>query len=334
MGSCWGQACAIVLLCRVVYPHRMARKPRIHVPGGVYHVMLRGNGGQDIFTDDDDYYHLYLLLQEGLERYGHRIHGFCCMTNHIHLAIQVADEPLSKIMQNLSFRYTRWINKKQERTGHLFQGRYKAILVDQNSYLLELIRYIHLNPVRAGLVKDPADYPWSGHLAYLGVESIPWLHTDWILGQFAKRVSTCQSRYATFVQEGVREGHRSDFHHGGEDSRVLADDRFLERVTGKKAPSIPKITLNEIVACVLKDYEVKVDEVRSASRNRQLSEIRVLIGWIAIQLKAASVKEVADYFQRDASTFSRHVAIVESKREKSKKFKYRLNQYINTLTQA
>jgi len=128
----------------------MARKPRLHVPGGLYHVILRGNGGQDIFFDDEDRYHLYLLLQHGVERYGHRIHGFCCMTNHIHLAIQVADEPLSGIMQNLSFRYTRWINKKQARTGHLFQGRYKSILVDADSYVLELVRYLHLNPVRAG----------------------------------------------------------------------------------------------------------------------------------------------------------------------------------------
>ena len=94
----------------------------------------------------------------------------------------MGNEPLLKIMQNLSFRYTRWGNKQQRRTAHLFQGRYKAILVDGQSYLLELVRYIYLNPVRAGLVKDPRDYHWSGHRAYLGDEPIPWLTTDWILG--------------------------------------------------------------------------------------------------------------------------------------------------------
>jgi len=88
----------------------MARKPRVHVVGGLYHVMLRGNGGERIFLNEDDRYHFYLLAQEGIERFGHRIHGFCCMTNHVHLAIQVGDIPLSKIMQNLSFRYTRRIN--------------------------------------------------------------------------------------------------------------------------------------------------------------------------------------------------------------------------------
>ncbi len=117
----------------------MARKPRLHVAGGLYHVMLRGNGGQAIFFADADRYHLYLLLQEGIERYGHRVHGFCCMSNHIHLAVQVADIPLAKIMQNLSFRYTRWINQRKKRVGHLFQGRYKAILVDAEGYLLQLV---------------------------------------------------------------------------------------------------------------------------------------------------------------------------------------------------
>ena len=108
----------------------MARQPRLHVAGGVYHVMVRGNGGQDIFFEKGDRSHLYLLLQQGLERYGHRVHGFCCMPNHIHFVIQVQDLPLSQIMQNLSFRYTRWINTQLTRRGHLFQGRYKAILVD------------------------------------------------------------------------------------------------------------------------------------------------------------------------------------------------------------
>lgn len=148
----------------------MARKPRLHVSGGLYHVMLRGNGGQAIFFTDADRYHLYLLLQEGIERYGHRVHGFCCMSNHIHLAVQVADIPLAKIMQNLSFRYTRWINQRKKRVGHLFQGRYKAILVDADSYLLQLVCYIHLNPVRANMVKRPEHYRWSGHRAYIGRE--------------------------------------------------------------------------------------------------------------------------------------------------------------------
>jgi len=228
----------------------MAGKPRLALPGGLYHVMPRGNGGKDIFFDDEDRYHLYLLIQQGVERYGHRIHGFCCMTNPLYFVIQVAEDPLSAIMQNLSFRYTRWVNKKQARTGHLFQGRYQAILVDADTYLLELVRYVHLNPVRAGMVENPKDYAWSGQKAYLGMEILPWMETDWVLSQFAKRLKTCRRRYEAFVLTGKGEGYRQDFHQGGEDGRVLADDRFLARVLGQRIQSSPKVTLDEIVAYI------------------------------------------------------------------------------------
>lgn len=143
----------------------MARKPRIHYPGAFYHVMLRGNDGQVIFFDDSDRCRFYLLIQEGISRFRYRVHAFCCMGNHIHLTIQVSEIPLSRIIQNLSFRYTRWINRKYGRIGHLFQGRYKAILVDADIYLAQLVRYIHLNPVRGRLVMNPEDFSWSGHNA-------------------------------------------------------------------------------------------------------------------------------------------------------------------------
>ncbi|MDT8445224.1 MAG: transposase, partial [Desulfuromonadales bacterium] len=131
----------------------MARKPRIHFPGAVYHVILRGNARQDIIFDDKDRCRFYLLMQEGLQRYNHRVLAFCLLNNHAHLAIQVGNVSLSRIIQNLSFRYTRWVNWRQKRIGHLFQGRHKAILVDADSYLLELVAYIHLNPVRAGMTE-------------------------------------------------------------------------------------------------------------------------------------------------------------------------------------
>jgi len=123
--------------------------------------MLRGNGGQDIFFSPEDRYRLFLLIQGGLERFRHRVHAFCLMNNHIHLAVQVSDISLSRIVQNLSFRYTRWVNSQQKRMGHLFQGRHKAVLVGRDNYLLELVRYIHLNPVRTGLVMRAEDYAFD-----------------------------------------------------------------------------------------------------------------------------------------------------------------------------
>ena len=139
----------------------MARKPRIHYPGACYHVMLRGNGGQDIFKDDTGHTRFLLLLQENVERFSCRIHAFCLRSNHIHLAIQVSDISLSRIMQNICSRYTRNFNRKHGVTGHLFQGRFKALLLDADNYLLELVRYIHLNPVRAAMVELPENHPWE-----------------------------------------------------------------------------------------------------------------------------------------------------------------------------
>ena len=234
--------------------------------------MLRGNGGQEIFFDDEDRYHLYLLLQEGISRYGHRIHGFCCMPNHLHFAVQAAEVPLSKIMQNLSFRYTRWINKRQKRIGHLFQGRYKAILVDRDSYLLELVRYIHLNPVRARLVRDPAAYRWSGHRAYLGREDIPWLTTDTVLSQLAHTASAARRRYVAFIEAGKGEGHRPEFHGGAEDTRVLGNDRFVEKVIGIVTDrKTPPMSLARLIKGVCRTCGVKERDLTGPSRERTLS---------------------------------------------------------------
>ena len=192
----------------------MARKPRLHYAGAVYHVMVRGNGGQDIFADEEDRCRFYLLLQEGVEKFGHRIHAFCLMGNHVHLAVQVGEKPLSRIMQHLCFRYTQWVNRRQKRVGHLFQGRYKALVVDADVYLAALVRYIHLNPVRAKLVKEPEKYLWSGHRAYMGQETLPWLTTEWVLLQFGRRLKNARARYGEFVHFGIKEGHRQEFHEG------------------------------------------------------------------------------------------------------------------------
>ncbi len=297
----------------------MARKPRIHVPGGVYHVMLRGNSGQKIFYRDEDYSRFYLLLQEGTTRFGYQIHAFCCMSNHVHLAIQISHIPLSKIMQNLSFRYTRWINWRRCRIGHLFQGRYKALLVDQDSYLLELTRYIHLNPVRAGIVKKASDYPWSGHRAYIGKEDLPWLATQWVLSQFAKRLSVARERYDEFVSEGAEEGHREEFHRGHGDVAILGDDRFIEKVLHRKTDSLPRrMPLNQLVVRVSRQYGLREEQLAGVSRGRMAARARSTIGYLSMQMRSASLTEVARRFGRDVTTMSKGVQRLAKRVEGSK----------------
>jgi REP element-mobilizing transposase RayT len=151
----------------------MARKPRLHVPGGLYHVILRGNARQNIFFTAEDRARFYELIEEVVVRFGYRVHAFCLMTNHLHLALQAGEQSLSAGMQNLAFRYTRHINARRKRAGHLFEGRFKAFLVDRDRYGLALVRYIHLNPVRARMVRQPSAYGYSSHRAYLGDNAPP-----------------------------------------------------------------------------------------------------------------------------------------------------------------
>lgn len=305
----------------------MARKPRLHVPGGCYHVILRGNGGQDIFLQNEDRFRLYLLLQEGVERFGHRIHAFCLMTNHLHLAVQVEKTPLSKILQNLSFRYTRWFNKKNQRLGHLFQGRYKAILVDRDAYLPELVRYIHLNPVRARMVEGPEEYPWSGHRAYIGKDVIPWLMTDWVLGQFAKRSETAILRYKKFVSEGMGEGRREEFHSGEHDPRVLGDETFTVEALTSLSESFVRPSLDHIVEYVCGLYGLSESDLAERGRARKNAQARTLVGWLALQAGSSTLSAVARRFGRDIATMSNAVRQMNSNSD----VKDRARQILNSL---
>jgi len=308
----------------------MARKPRLHVPGGIYHVLIRGNGGDDIFFNKEDQTRFLLLLQEGTERFDYRLLTFCLMTNHIHLVIQVSDIPLSKIVQNVSFRYTKFINKKKKRTGHLFQGRYKAILVDGDSYLLELVRYIHNNPVRAGLVNDPVDYPWSSHCAYLGKNDIPFLTTDLVLGQFGNKLSVSCKRYQNFVRKSLNEDSREEFYAGQVDSRVLGDDRFVDKIMNKKTP-LKRPQLDEIVSYVCRKYEIDEKELGFTSRRRDYSEIRGVIAWMVSRLDSSSLMKVGKRFNRDVTTISRAARRIEEKILASNNFKKTIIDYLEDL---
>jgi len=311
----------------------MARKPRLHVPGGVYHVMLRGNGGQAIFLSEKDRTVFYRLAEEGIERFGHRVHGFCLMGNHVHLLIQIGKVPLSRVMQNLSFRYTGWINRRHRRTGHLFQGRYKAVLVDADAYLLELVRYIHLNPVRARMVCDPAAYHWSGHRTYLGLEQIPWLHTDWVLGQFARRLATCRKHYAAFVAAGMEEERRPEFHIGGDDTRVLGDDDFLAQVIDTPPAGSPP-TLEVIIDHVCARYGTNVVALGEPSRARRLAAARGMIGWLAMRTGAASLTEVSRRFHRDVATMSKQVLRLDLAVKQDTTAAQGLTEILNAISQA
>jgi REP element-mobilizing transposase RayT len=307
----------------------MARKPRIHFPGAVYHVMLRGNGGQDIFFCPSDRACLYSLLQEGIEKYKYRVHAFCLMANHLHILIQIAEIPLSKIIQNISFRYTRYINKTQKKTGHLFQGRYKAILIDADSYLLQVVRYIHNNPLRAKIVHTAEEYPWSSHHAYLGRTVIPWLYTDWVLGQFSNDVAKARQLYAEFVAQGEKEGYRPEFSKG----RLLGDDRFTERALALAEEKIQaNFSLEEVVDTVCEAYGLDKKVLSSPGRRRDVSEVMAMAALLVLEAEHLTLTGLSILVDRDISGLSQgarrlqeRLIMDQSLQERMKRIKGLLN---------
>jgi putative transposase len=292
----------------------MARKPRVHLPGGVYHVILRGNGGQRIFFGEGDHGQLESLITEGIRRFGYRVHSYCWMPNHAHLVVQVGRVGLPVIIQNLAFRYTRYVNRRQRRRGHLFQGRYQAILVDADSYLLELVRYVHLNPVRAGLVTNPTAYRHSSHRAYLGRANVPWLHRKWVLGQFAKTETTARRRYRSFIYAGVGEGRRMEFYRGETDSRILGDDRFVESVEREVRNERPRhVPLERIVAAVTDVANVAHDRLSSASRDRGSARARALLAYLVATHGLATLTALSRIVRRDVATLSNAARLVRDR---------------------
>jgi len=182
----------------------MSRPLRIEYAGAVYHVTSRGNNKNPVFEDDHDREAFLMTLQHVIKRYHWICHTYCLMTNHYHLLIETPEGNLSLGMRQLNGVYTQSFNKDHVRTGHLFQGRYRAILIQKDSHLLEVCRYVVLNPVRARMVESPEDWKWSSFLAMAGKEKPHYcLTTDWILGQFSGKRSKAESEYQKFVKWGI-----------------------------------------------------------------------------------------------------------------------------------
>jgi REP element-mobilizing transposase RayT len=317
----------------------MPRKRRIHYPGAIYHVMLRGNAKQDIFYRDEEYRYFETILAEGLEQHSLKLHAYCWMKNHVHMALQVKDRPLSKLMQNLSQRYTQWFNKKHDRVGHLFQGRYKAILVDKDAYLSELIRYIHLNPVRAEIVIDPVNYRFSSHAAYAGhVQAPSWLFVDRSLGYFGKTLSGARVAYLYFMGQAAEEELMEQLRHGSSEGRILGNEIFVKEVLKENREEIPaEITIEQVVDAGALVYQVSPGEMTSASRSRHLAEARAMTAIIGLDHCHYLLSDFAVYFNRGMPCMSRQVKAIRdqvAKKPPMQEKMQRIKNQISTIRQA
>ena len=188
----------------------MSRPLRIEWPGGLYHVTARGDRREPIVEDDVDRAAWVHLLAETAGRFNWRVHAYCLMTNHYHVLVQTPDANLSQGMRQLNGVWSQQFNRRHGRVGHVFQGRFKAIMVQRESYLLELARYVVLNPVRAGMVNAAQDYPWSSYAATVCAESArrlngsdddgpPWFIRDELLAHFSPRRAQAEAAYVDFV---------------------------------------------------------------------------------------------------------------------------------------
>jgi REP element-mobilizing transposase RayT len=270
-----------------------ARPLRVTYPGAHYHVISRGNGGENIFNTERDRERFLECLEKIALRYYVVIHTYCLMSNHYHLLIETAESNLSAAIQWLNVSYAAYYNRKHQRVGHLFQGRFKAILIDADEYLMPLSRYIHLNPVRAKIVTKPVEYPWSSYAAFIGKMKAPdFLETNKLLSYFGRRKREALKNYKAFVEEVEAEDLENPekdliggFILGDEDFIKWIQDRFLSlQDDEKEIPQLkklkPRVGLETIIQAVCDEVGCSQEQIRE--KGRKSNKARELAIYLSI----------------------------------------------------
>ncbi len=298
----------------------MARKPRIEFPGAFYHVIARGNNKQKIFLDEHDYKNFLKRLKIYKEQFKFTIYAYSLMPNHVHMLVETGDVPLSRIMQALQFTYTQKFNHRYKKAGHLFQGRYKAILCQKETYLLELIRYIVLNPIRARLVKRPADWRWGSYYDLLKLQSDHIVSAEDVLGLFGKRHKMAINALQKYVNDGLAGGHNESYYKV-KDQRVLGEDEFVKdavRTGDAKAGDFEfyNISIDEMVEIVAGRMDMETKQIRSFTCERAGTLARGIVAYFCKAMADKTQSEVSRYFGRSDAAFSKMIKKLEQNRAK------------------
>jgi REP element-mobilizing transposase RayT/predicted house-cleaning noncanonical NTP pyrophosphatase (MazG superfamily) len=283
----------------------MARKPRIEYEGAFYHVLSRGIYKVNLFLDDGDYKTFLTKLREYKQKYLFKVYAYVLMKNHFHLLIETGSTPLSKIMQGLLQSYTQYFNKKYKRWGHLFQGRYKSIICNKDSYLLELIRYIHLNPARAKIIKNPKDFIWSSHRTYLGISDDGLIdEVEFVLKLFSKSKKKAISLYEGFILEEIGKESSEKFYQS-----ILGDEEFKEELNEKMKQKLDiekrKVSIDEVVKKICELTGVTKGDILSKKRDEKTIEARRLLVYFCKNYTQITNKEIAGYLTRDEAVVLR-----------------------------
>jgi REP element-mobilizing transposase RayT len=309
----------------------MPRKARIDAPGALHHVIVRGIERRKIFRSDYDRQNLVNRLSELIPETGTDCLAWALIPNHFHLLLRTGSVPIAVLMRRLLTGYAGWFNRKYKRHGQLFQNRYKSILCQEDPYLKKLVQYIHLNPLRAGLVADMDDldkYPWCGHSAVMNKKVYPWQNIDYVYGLFSDQKRTARKKYRVYIEEGISAGKQTDLTGGGllrsiggwaelkslrkaslrvkGDERILGDSDFVTDVLKAADESLEqqyhlKISgydFNRVVQRVAQLLDMTLDEVTAYGKSPQTVKARALLCFWAQRKLGMTTVEIAGKLRR------------------------------------
>jgi putative transposase len=284
----------------------MARLPRLHVPGGWYYLTLRGHGDRNLFPRPPQRWTFEQTIAEAAAQTNMRVHAFCLMDTYARMLIEVAEIPIRVFMQLVGSRYALALRAITPFSGRLFCERHDALLVDVDRYFLDLLCAIHLEPVRMGAVLQPQEYIWSSHRDYLGADSRPWVCTSFGLSSMHEQRSLACDAYRRHIASRTHNPPDPDaFAPHPKDPRVLGDDAFLSAVALSLAESTRNPALEQLTEEICRTRQITLEALRSPCQSRTLSVARGLIAARALQLRTASLTEIARYLNRSVSAVAR-----------------------------
>ena len=321
----------------------MSRPLRIHYPGAYYHVMNRGRGRQKIYWGFQDYQRFLELLEETCQMWGLKVYAYCLMPNHYHLLVETPEGNLSRCMRHLDGIYTQRYNRAHKTDGSLFRGRYKAILIDEESYLMQLVRYIHLNPVEGKLVEKPEGYRWSSHRHYLGKgKKIRGMITDTVLKRFHGNTKMAKEIYKKYMKEGVDEQTQRLYKRGNWPS-IWGSEKFKEEIetqlskkkTEYEIPQMKQerrgIGLEEIEDRVCRSYGIEKEKL-TKKRQGPWSEARNVAIYLSRKLGGVKLGEIGERWGGlSYSSVSGIMYAVKEKMEQKKGFRKKVEEIVSFL---
>lgn len=312
----------------------MARPIRIEYPGAVYHIICRGNNRQAIFRDDADRKRYLEKLSFYCQEKNVELLSYCLLSNHVHLLVETPEGNLSKMMQAFQTSYTVYFNKRHGRTGHVFEQRYKAMVVDKNNYLLQVSRYIHLNPVSARIVERPQDFRWSSYTAYLKGKGLTALKTESILGYFSGSKSRRIRQYGDYVEGDRAENTRNPAPEPIKQI-FIGDEDFVDAVRRKGKKSFvddARYSFKQIVEAVCGVMGADREEIREPKRSEKVQRCREILCYIARRHGEVGLPELARFLQvKELSTASHAVRRAQARLKNDSGFGRRVDQVLKRL---